>query len=309
VGAFPPGWAEWNDRFRDVVRDFWKGSSNAGELAPRLCASGDMFNVLGRRPSASINFVTAHDGFTLLDLVSYNSKHNEANGDDNRDGPDDNRSWNCGAEGPTDDAGINALRERQVRNFLATLLLSQGTPMLVAGDESLRTQQGNNNAYCQDNEISWVRWDLDDRANAMSAFVRKLTALRHKHPVLHRNRFLTGEYDEELQVRDLMWINASGKPMQEEDWKDSRMLCFGMLMDGRARPTGLPQHGVEATMLLVLNAYHDLVEFTLPEDGPTAQWQLLIDTNIPEEKEVPLFKPGAVYGVTGRSLLLFELRA
>jgi glycogen operon protein len=308
VGAFPPGWAEWNDRFRDVVRDFWKGSSNAGDLAPRLCASGDMFNVYGRRPSSSINFVTAHDGFTLRDLVSYNEKHNEANGDDNKDGPNDNRSWNCGVEGPTDDEAINAMRERQIRNLMATLLLSQGTPMIVAGDESLRTQQGNNNAYCQDNEISWVRWDVDDRARAMTTFVRKLTALRHRHPVLRRNRFLTGEFDEELQVRDLTWINATGKPMQEADWKDEGMQCFGMLMDGRARPTGLPQHGVEAAMLLVLNGYHDLVQFTLPEDGEKARWHLLIDTNAPELADQPQFKPGAVYGVTGRSLLLFELQ-
>src|SRR6185369_8183740 len=244
----------------------------------------------------------------LYDLVSYNEKHNEANGDENRDGPDNNRSWNCGAEGPTDDAGINALRERQVRNLLATLLLSQGTPMMVAGDESLRTQHGNNNAYCQDNEMSWLRWDLDERAGAMTQFVRRLTALRHRHPILRRNRFLTGEFDEELQVRDLTWINCTGTPMQEEEWKDGLMRCFGMLMDGRARPTGLPQHGVEATMLLVLNGYHDLVEFTLPEDGPKAQWYRLIDTNIPDVDDQAPFKPGTVYGVTGRSLLLFELR-
>ncbi len=308
VGSFPPGWSEWNDRFRDVVRDFWKGSAHAGELAPRLCASGDMFNVYGRRPSASINFVTAHDGFTLHDLVSYNSKHNEANGDENRDGPDDNRSWNCGAEGPTDDPGINALRERQIRNFLATLLLSQGTPMMVAGDEALRTQQGNNNAYCQDTPISWVRWDVDERARAMTEFVRKLTALRHRHAILRRNRFLTGEFDEELEVRDLTWINATGKPMQEEEWKDERMQCFGMLIDGRARLTGLPQRGLESTMLIILNGYHDLVEFTLPEDGPSAKWHRLIDTNIPDLNDESTFKPGEVYGVTGRSLLLFELK-
>jgi glycogen operon protein len=211
-------------------------------------------------------------------------------------------------EGPTEDADIQALRERQIRNLLATLLLSQGTPMIVAGDESLRTQRGNNNAYCQDNELSWVRWEPDDRARAMTEFVRKLTALRHRNVILRRNRFLTGEFDEELQVRDLTWINATGKPMQEEEWKDERMQCFGMLMDGRARLTGLPQRGVESTMLLVLNGYHDLVQFTLPEDGPTAQWRRLVDTNIPEDDDEPAFKPGTVYGVTGRSLLLFELK-
>jgi len=307
VGAFPPGWAEWNDRFRDVTRDFWKGSANAGEIAPRLCASGDLFNVFGRRPSASINFVTAHDGFTLHDLVSYNGKHNEANGEENRDGTDDNRSWNCGAEGPTDDPAVNALRQRQSRNFLATLLLAQGTPMLLAGDEAMRTQQGNNNAYCQDNEISWMRWDVPEEARRLTGFVRKLTALRHRYPILRRNRFLTGEQDEELQVRDLTWINASGVPMRDEDWQDGRMLCFGMLIDGRARPTGLPQRGVEATMLLVLNGYHDLVEFTLPPTGEDEHWQLLIDTNVPELADGPQFEAGARYGVTGRSLLLWVL--
>jgi isoamylase len=306
VGAFPPGWAEWNDRFRDVTRDFWKGSASAGELAPRLCGSGDVFNEYGRRPSASINFVTAHDGFTLLDLVSYNDKHNEANGDGNQDGPCDNRSWNCGAEGPTDDAGINALRQRQIRNFLATLLLSQGTPMVVAGDESLRTQQGNNNAYSQDNEVSWVRWDVDEQARQLTDFFRRLTALRHRYPILRRNRFLTGDFDEELQVRDLIWINASGQPMREEDWRDTNMQCFGMLIDGHARPTGVPQRGVEGTLLLVLNGYHDLVLFTLPPHGEAAAWELHVDTNVPQLQDPLRFAAGSSYGVTGRSLLLFE---
>ncbi|HTQ35919.1 MAG TPA: hypothetical protein VMH77_02685, partial [Steroidobacteraceae bacterium] len=307
VGAFPPGWAEWNDRYRDVVRDFWKGSTSARELAPRLCASGDLFNVLGRRPFASVNFVTAHDGFTLRDLVSYDGKHNERNGEDNHDGTDDNRSWNCGAEGPTQDPAVNALRQRQLRNFLATLLLSQGTPMLLAGDEALRTQQGNNNAYCQDNELSWMRWDADDAAHRLTAFVRRLTALRHRYPILRRNRFLTGEQDEELQVRDVTWINATGAPMRDEEWQDDLMLCFGMLIDGRARPTGLPQRGVEATMLLVLNGYHDLVEFTLPATGENEHWQVLIDTNVPDRQDIPAFQAGSRYGVTGRSLLLWVL--
>jgi glycogen operon protein len=309
VGGFPPGWAEWNDRYRDAVRDFWKGSAPARDIAPRLTASGDLFNVFGRRPSASVNFVTAHDGFTLHDLVSYNEKHNDANGEDNRDGSNDNRSWNCGAEGPSDDPDILALRNRQMRNFLATLLLSQGTPMLLAGDETLRSQSGNNNAYCQDNELSWVKWNPDERAATLTAFVRKLTQLRHRYPILRRNRFLTGDVDDELQIRDLTWMNANGGVMQEADWRDDRTLCFGMLMDGRARPTGLPQHGVEATMLLVLNGYHDLVEFVLPPDGPQAQWQLLIDTNLSQLEDLPCFAPGTVYGVTGRSLLLFVLRA
>jgi glycogen operon protein len=305
VGGFPPGWAEWNDRYRDTARDFWRGEAAASHLAPRLCASGDIFNRLGRRPSASVNFVTAHDGFTLGDLVSYNEKHNEANGEDNRDGTDNNRSWNCGAEGPTQDPGIQELRDRQMRNFMATLLLSQGTPMMVAGDEFGRTQQGNNNAYCQDNEISWLDWELCKARQPLVGFVRKLTSLRHRYPILRRNRFLTGAYDEELEVKDLTWINASGDEMRPEDWSNGDMRCFGMLMDGRARPTGLRQRGTEATMLLVLNAHHDVVQFKLPEYAENSPWQLLIDTNIPNAEGSAQFPCGKAYAVTARSLLLF----
>ncbi len=192
VGGFPPGWAEWNDQYRDTVRSYWNGSAPAGALAPRLCASADVFNRLGRLPWSSVNFVTAHDGFTLADLVSYNDKHNEANGEENRDGTGDNRSWNCGAEGPTEDATVLALRSRQSRNFLATLLLSQGTPMMLAGDESGRTQLGNNNAYCQDNEISWLDWNPTPAGAALQQFVRQLTGIRARFPILHRRRFLTG---------------------------------------------------------------------------------------------------------------------
>jgi glycogen operon protein len=306
VGRFPPGWAEWNDRYRDVTRDFWKAAASAKDIAPRLCASGDVFNHLGRRPSSCVNFVTAHDGFTLCDVVSYDGKHNEANGEHNNDGSNDNRSWNCGAEGPTEDAGIKALRGRQMRNFLATLLLSQGTPMLLAGDEFARTQEGNNNAYCQDNAISWIDWSLADKNQAQVKFVKKLTALRAKYPILHRNRFLTGAYDQELEVKDLTWINASGSEMRTEEWADERMLCFGMLIDGRAAPTGVRQRGSEATMLLVLNAHHDLVEFTLPPAPGGSAWQRLIDTNIVED-DGPKLEFGARYGVTGRSLLLLAL--
>ena len=305
VGAFPPGWAEWNDRYRDVSRDFWKGDASASVMAQRLCASGDVFNRFGRRPAACVNFITAHDGFTLNDLVSYNEKHNEANGEDNRDGSSDNRSWNCGSEGPTDDQSINVLRNRQIRNFLATLLLSQGTPMLVAGDELGRTQRGNNNAYCQDNAISWLNWDIAGRGESLISFTRKLTALRHRYPILRRNRFLTGSYDDELEVKDVTWINASGNEMRAEEWDDPRMKCFGMLMDGRARPSGVAQRGTEATMLLVLNAHHDLVQFTLPNATGGASWGLLVDTNVPDSEAEQVFAVGDVYGVTGRSLLLF----
>jgi isoamylase len=307
VGRFPPGWAEWNDRYRDTVRDFWKGSAAAKDIVPRLCASGDLFNYLGRRPWACVNFISAHDGFTLNDLVSYNDKHNEANGEENRDGSSDNRSWNCGAEGPTDDSGVNALRDRQMRNLLATLLLSQGTPMLLAGDEFGRTQGGNNNAYCQDNEISWLNWELQEKGKSLLKFVQNVCALRHKYPIFHRNRFLTGAFDEELQVKDVTWINASGVEMRLEDWSDEGMRCFGMLLDGRARPTGLRQRGTEATMLLVLNGHHDLVEFTLPECPGGKAWGLELDTNVTTSGTSHQAASGDVYGITQRSLVLFRL--
>jgi isoamylase len=305
VGGFPPGWAEWNDRFRDTGRDFWKGSATPSQIAPRICASGDIYNRLGRRPWACVNFLSAHDGFTLNDTVTYNDKHNEANGEDNRDGSSDNRSWNCGVEGPTDDPAVNALRNRQIRNLLAMLLLSQGTPMLLAGDEFGRTQQGNNNAYCQDNEISWLNWELDDKGKSLVQFVQKLCALRHKYPILRRNLFLTGNFDEELEVKDLTWINASGAEMKAEDWGDANMKCFGMMIDGRARPTGVRQRGTEAAMLLVMNAHHDLVEFTLPECPGARYWRLEIDTNIVDKPAEYSGEPGDVYGMTGRSLALF----
>jgi isoamylase len=309
VGRFPPGWAEWNDRYRDTVRDFWKGAAQAKDIAPRLCASADEFNYLGRRPWACVNFISAHDGFTLNDLVSYNDKHNEANGEENRDGSSDNRSWNCGIEGPTDHPAINALRHRQMRNFLSTLLLSQGTPMLLAGDEFARTQMGNNNAYCQDNETSWVNWDLQEKGKSLLAFVQTVCALRQQYPIFHRNRFLTGAFDEELQVKDVTWINASGAELRAEDWGDEGMRCFGMLLDGRARPTGVPQRGTEATMLMVLNAHHDLVEFTLPVPGGGGSWKLVLDTNVTEQIEGFEGAAGDQYGVTARSLVLFALLA
>ncbi|MEE4465092.1 glycogen debranching enzyme GlgX, partial [Azotobacter chroococcum] len=204
VGGFPPGWAEWNDQFRDTVRAFWKGDENQlADMAGRLTASGNLYNQRGRRPFASVNFVTAHDGFTLNDLVSYNDKHNEANDEDNQDGTDYNLSWNHGVEGPTDDPEIRTLRLRQMRNFLATLLFSQGTPMIVAGDEFARTQHGNNNAYCQDSEIGWIDWELDEEAKSLQDFVRRLIRLRLRFPILRRGRFLVGAFNEELGVKDV----------------------------------------------------------------------------------------------------------
>ena len=310
VGGFPPGWAEWNDRFRDTVRDFWRGDATPGALAERLTASADLFNHDGRRPSASVNFVTAHDGFTLNDLVTYNDKHNEANGEDNKDGSSDNRSWNCGVEGPTDDPEILALRARQRRNVLATLLLSQGTPMLTAGDEFGRTQVGNNNAYCQDNGISWIDWDLigeGEEGEALMRFTQKLLALRRACPILRRNRFLTGEYDEGLGVKDVTWINANGEEMQEAEWEDANARCFAMLLDGRAQPTGIHRLGEDATLLVVFNAYHDVVDVRLPQAPGGEGWELLIDTNAPDEAAAD-FAFGQQYQVTARSLLLLRLK-
>jgi isoamylase len=304
VGQFPPGWAEWNDKFRDVARDFWKGDAPATALAPRLCASGDMFDRQGRRPWACVNFITAHDGFTLNDIVSYNEKHNEANGEDGKDGSSDNRSWNMGAEGPTDDVAINAQRARQIRNFLTTLLLSQGTPMLLAGDEFGRTQGGNNNAYCQDSDISWVHWVIEENGRALIAFVQKLTRLRHDFAILRRNRFLRGGTNEELGVKDVTWINASGAEMRDNQWTDEGMRCFGMLIDGRAQPTGIRKRGGDATILLVFNAAGDVVNFTLPECPGGERWRLKIDTNQPEGEEAE-FGTGDVYLTTERSVLVF----
>ena len=307
VGGFPPGWAEWNDKFRDTVRKFWKGESKASELTKRLAASGEVFNYEGRRPWASINFVTAHDGFTLNDLVTYNEKHNEANKEDNTDGSSDNHSWNCGVEGPTDDPKVNKLRARQLRNLLATLLLSQGTPMLLAGDEFGRTQDGNNNAFCQDNEISWLNWDFKEKAEHLVEFVRRMTGFRHKYPILRRNLFLTGECNEELGIKDVTWINANGREMEDHNWGDTDMRCFGMLIDGRAQTTGVRQRGREATLLIVINDHHDMVRFTLPEAPGSKEWSLLVDTNVEDNSEGGIFETGGTYDVTARSLLLFAL--
>ncbi len=308
VGGFPPGWAEWNDKFRDTVRDYWRGEASAGDLAPRLCASADLFNEYGRKPWSSVNFITAHDGFTLNDMVTYEERHNEDNGEDNKDGHSDNRSWNCGIEGPTEDSEINNLRARQIRNMMATLLLSQGTPMILAGDEFGRTQQGNNNAYCQDNEISWLNWDIEEKGHSLIAFVKRLTEMRHKYSILHRSRFLTGEQDTDLNVRDLVWIDADGTEMQQDDWENDQAKCFGMLIDGRSRPTGLLQEGKEITVLIIFNAYHDVVQFKLPECPGGNKWLRLIDTNLPDYEENDFFESQSTYDVTGRSLLLFALQ-
>jgi isoamylase len=254
-----------------------------------------------------VNFITAHDGFTLNDLVSYNERHNEANGEGNRDGHSHNRSWNCGVEGETADEAVNALRRRQMRNLLATLLLSQGTPMLLAGDEFARTQRGNNNAYAQDNEISWLDWTLADRNFAQVNFVRQLTNLRARYPILRRSRFLSAKVNEAIGLKEITWVNAVGEEMEDGQWSDARMQCFGMLLDGRAQPSGIRQRGIDATLLLILNAHHDLVNFVLPGHAGDERWRLLIDTNVETKLAKTAFRKGDAYGVTGRSLLLFQL--
>ncbi|MDH5539789.1 MAG: glycogen debranching protein GlgX, partial [Rhizobacter sp.] len=302
--SFPPGWAEWNDRYRDTVRAFWRGDEGlAPDMAQCLTASGELFNQRGRRPWASVNFLTAHDGFTLADLVSYNDKHNEANGEGNRDGHSDNLSWNCGAEGPTDDEAVLTLRARQQRNLLATLLLSQGTPMLLAGDEFGRSQQGNNNAYCQDSEISWVGWEqVDARGASLIQFVKRMTTLRRELPVLRRNRFFTGAHIEELGIKDLTWLTPDGTEMTPAHWIDTNTRSFGMLLDGSAPASSIPRPGTDATVLLIFNAWHDPVDFTLPPLRDAARWMRLFDT-AHDSHESHESQPGDHYLVTGRSVL------
>jgi isoamylase len=309
VGRFSPGWMEWNDRYRDTMRAFWKGDEGQiAEVATRLTASGDFFNLRGRKPWASVNFLTAHDGFTLRDLVSYNEKHNDANGEDNRDGSDNNYSWNHGVEGETDDPDIVALRFRQMRNLLATLLFSQGTPMLLAGDEFARTQGGNNNAYAQDSEISWLDWEgRDELALELHDFTRRLIAIRARQPVLRRSRFFIGAYNEELDVKDATWLTCAGDEMNDESWHDGNARCLAVVLDGRAQPTGIRKRGDDHTLLLIFNAYEGAIDFKLPAVTEGAHWRCRVDTNDPKIDDGGPFEFGSDYKVTGRSLLLFEL--
>ncbi|KMO12115.1 glycogen debranching protein [Methylobacterium indicum] len=310
VGGFPPGWAEWNDRFRDEVRGYWKGDEGLlPALASRLTGSADKFNKRGRRPWASVNFITAHDGFTLADTVSYNEKHNTANGEDNRDGHSHNLSYNYGAEGPTDDPEIKAVRLRQMRNLLATLLLSRGTPMLLAGDEFARTQRGNNNAYCQDNAISWIDWEgIGEDERDLAEFTQRLLILRRSLPMLSRGRFLTGAYDAELGVKDVSWLTPSGTDMTPENWNDGGARALAVVLDGRAQSSGIHRRGGEATLMLLFNAHHDMVEFTLPEVVGGDAWMRVLDTNLPDTQDLARFAVGDTYAVTGRSMLMFVLR-
>ncbi|WP_422003158.1 glycogen debranching protein GlgX [Reyranella sp.] len=310
VGRFSPGWAEWNDAYRDTVRAYWRGDDGqVPKLAARLTASADLFAKRGRRPWASINFITAHDGFTLADLVSYNDKHNEANGENNQDGHDHNLSANYGAEGPTDDKAIRATRLVQMRNLLATLFLSRGTPMLLGGDEVGRSQQGNNNSYCQDNEISWIDWQgIGPDGRAQAEFVRKLVMIRNALPMLRRGRFLTGAYDEELGVKDVSWLTPSGEEMTEENWDDPHARSLGILLDGRAQETGIRRVGDDSTLLLIVNAHTEVVPFTLPSAASGSRWIRLVDTSDPEGDGLARHEFGQRCDVPGRALLLFILQ-
>jgi glycogen operon protein len=281
VGNFPVQWAEWNGIYRDTVRGYWKGDDGqVGSLGNRLTGSSDLYQWDGRKPYASVNFITAHDGFTLHDLVSYNDKHNEANGEENRDGHNHNLSWNCGVEGPTDDPKVLALRDQQMRNLLATLFLSQGVPMLCAGDEVARTQQGNNNAYCQDSELSWIDWNLDERRQRLLRFTRRLIRLRRQHPVFRRRRFFQGREIHGSEMPDLTWLRPDGKRMTTDDWLNPQTRCLGMLLAGDAMDEvdDAGQRIVDATFLLLLNAHWEPMQFTLPEGATRREWEVIFHT-------------------------------
>ena len=309
VGNFPVGWTEWNGRYRDAVRAYWKGEGGTiGELGFRLTGSSDLYERSNRRPNASINFVTAHDGFTLRDLVSYSWKHNEANGEDNRDGSDHNLSWNHGVEGPTDDPEVLRLRARQVRNFLATLLLSQGVPMILAGDEVGRSQAGNNNAYCQDNELSWLHWGFDSEAEELLGFVRTLISLRREHPVFRRRAFFQGRRIRGAEVKDIEWLDPGGEEMNDEQWQEAHARCLGMLLNGRALEetdaVGRPLS--DEVFLLLLNAHHEPIPFLLPaHGGDTGAWRVVVDTTErTAESERGPYEPGRRYPLADRSMAL-----
>jgi isoamylase len=308
VGNFPPGWSEWNGKYRDCVRDYWRGAdSMLGEFAARFTGSPDLYQGDYRRPTASINFITAHDGFTLQDLVSYNEKHNEANGEDNNDGESHNRSWNCGTEGPTDDPEINRLRQKQKRNFLTTLFLSQGVPMIVAGDELSRTQHGNNNAYCQDNEISWLHWK--DTDHDLLRYTQKLIHLRKNHPVFCRRRWFQGQLIKGVGVEDIAWFLPNGEEMSDEHWNNDFAKSLGVFLNGR----GLHAVGykgeqlVDDSFYVIFNAHVESLEYKLPPANYGKQWLKLLNTseNWIEEK-VEIFNAGATISVDSRSILLLH---
>jgi isoamylase len=308
VGNFPILWAEWNDKYRDIVRQYWRGDMGTmAELAYRLTGSSDLYQYDGRRPYASINFIAAHDGFTLHDLVTYAEKHNEANGEDNRDGHSHNLSANYGVEGPTDDPAINEVRERQKRNFLATLFFSQGVSMLCAGDESGRTQQGNNNAYAQDNEISWLDWNLDDRRQAQLEFTRYVIELQKTHPVFHRKKYFQGRRLRGSDVRDLTWLRPDGSEMTDEEWGEGWVRTLGVRFGGDALGE-VDENGdllEDDTLLLLLNAHSEAVEFTLP-GGESVMWDVLVDTCASDGRSDARHAAGSAVTLHDRALLLLR---
>ncbi len=308
VGNFPVLWTEWNGRYRDAVRRFWKGDGgSASELATRLAGSSDLYEQSGRRPYASINFVTCHDGFSLEDLVSYNDKHNDANGEGNRDGHEDNLSWNCGVEGPTDDPAIRSLRDRQKRNLLATLFLSQGVPMLRGGDELGQTQGGNNNAYCQDNELSWLPWEPGPEAQDLLAFVRRLSRIWQQHPVLQRRRFFQGRGIRGSGIKDVSWLMPSGAEMSDQDWS-AFVRCFGMRLAGD-RIEEVDERGRRIagdTVLVLFSSHHEEIAFSLPGTRSGQRWERVVDTARPEELSAEAPSP---YSLAPRSLAVFRTRS
>ena len=308
VGGFPSSWSEWNGRYRDCVRDFWRSQpSTLPEFASRLMGSSDLYEVNGRRPVASVNFVTAHDGFTLNDLVSYNEKHNDANGEGNRDGESNNRSWNCGVEGETTIRDVNELRQRQMRNMFSTLLVSQGIPMICGGDEVARTQQGNNNAYCQDNEISWTHWDLDDDRKSLLAFVSKLIHLRLDHPVLHRRRFFTGRKagDDPNTIPEVEWFDHTGSIMDMNDWQNTHAFSMMVYLNGADIPE-MDYYGnptVDNDFILIFNAHYEPIQFTLPDENYGSKWKLVVDTYNPDGPELN-YEAGFAITAQSRSFML-----
>lgn len=308
VGGFPSSWSEWNGRYRDTVRDFWRSQpSTLPEFASRLMGSSDLYQVNGRRPVASVNFITAHDGFTMNDLVSYNEKHNEANGEGNRDGESNNRSWNCGVEGSTNIPDVNDLRQRQMRNMFATLLFSQGIPMICGGDEVARTQQGNNNAYCQDNEISWTNWHLDKGRKELLAFVSKLIHLRLDHPVLHRRRFFTGREpgDDSNMIPQVEWFDHTGSIMDMDDWQNTHAFSMMIYLNGSDIPE-VDWYGnrmVDNDFILIFNAHYEPIMFTLPDERYGRKWQLVVDTHNPNEPALS-YEAGFMITAQSRSFLM-----
>jgi glycogen operon protein len=311
VGNFPGLWTEWNGKYRDTVRDYWRGEpATLGEFASRLTGSSDLYEASSRRPSASINFVIAHDGFTLNDLVSYNEKHNLANGEDNRDGESHNRSWNCGVEGPTDDPEILELRRRQMRNFWATLMVSQGTPMIAHGDEIGRTQSGNNNVYCQDSELAWMDWSLVDKNADLLTFARKVSTLRKKHPVFRRRRFFEGEpIRSGDEPHDIAWLTPGGVEMTHEDWdKSFHHRCVAAFLNGEAidAPDARGERVVDDSFLLCFNAHDESVEFVTPDDDYAQEWSVEIDTNDAVGSAELVIVAGATVEVPARSMLILR---